>query len=292
MRATSNGVRIWAGAAAVGLWLTGTAPAAAPALRVPYRLTETQHLLIRARVNGKGPLHFIVDTGAPAVYLSKDGAARVGVAPDAGGWGTLPAMELEGGLQLGAVPARIEEPPQLTGMNAMGLAGTRLDGVLGYQLLARYRMEFDLAEGVMEWTKLEYEPPPLQGLKELTGGKPVALPGAGALETISRLAGMLLRRPPQEVAYRGYLGLELTENPAGPMVAAVLPGSPAAQAGVKPGDRVAQVAVGGAAPTAVRTTADVLRAAAAAQPGAEVVLQVQRGTDPLRLAVRAGKEAL
>lgn len=31
--------------------------------RVPYRLTDTNHLLVRVRIDGKGPFNFLVDTG-------------------------------------------------------------------------------------------------------------------------------------------------------------------------------------------------------------------------------------
>ena len=37
---------------------------------VPYRLSKTQHVLVRAKINGKGPYNFIVDTGAPALFVS------------------------------------------------------------------------------------------------------------------------------------------------------------------------------------------------------------------------------
>jgi hypothetical protein len=30
---------------------------------VPYRLTKPKHILVRARINGKGPYNFIIDTG-------------------------------------------------------------------------------------------------------------------------------------------------------------------------------------------------------------------------------------
>ena len=46
--------------------------------RIPYRLDETQHLAVRAKLNGRGPYNFIVDTGAPAVFIAKDVAARCG----------------------------------------------------------------------------------------------------------------------------------------------------------------------------------------------------------------------
>lgn len=46
------------------------APATQPTSRptpVPFRLTDTNHILIRLKINGKGPFNFIVDTGAPAM---------------------------------------------------------------------------------------------------------------------------------------------------------------------------------------------------------------------------------
>ena len=45
-------------------------PARAPdpqigqSFQVPYRLTDTNHFLVRARINGKGPFNFLVDSGA------------------------------------------------------------------------------------------------------------------------------------------------------------------------------------------------------------------------------------
>ena len=42
--------------------------------QVPYKLTEVKHVLIRAKINGKGPFNFIIDTGAPALFVSKKAA--------------------------------------------------------------------------------------------------------------------------------------------------------------------------------------------------------------------------
>jgi len=30
--------------------------------QIPYRLSETKHVIVRAKINGKGPYNFIVDT--------------------------------------------------------------------------------------------------------------------------------------------------------------------------------------------------------------------------------------
>ena len=40
----------------------GATPAGRP-FRVPYRLTDTNHYLVRVRINGKGPFNFLVDSG-------------------------------------------------------------------------------------------------------------------------------------------------------------------------------------------------------------------------------------
>jgi hypothetical protein len=33
-------------------------------LEIPYKLTDTKHVLVRAKINGKGPFNLILDTGA------------------------------------------------------------------------------------------------------------------------------------------------------------------------------------------------------------------------------------
>ena len=43
-------------------------------------------------------------------------------------------------------------------MNGMGLAGLEIHGLMGYQLLAKYRMEIDFTRDKMTWTELDYKP--------------------------------------------------------------------------------------------------------------------------------------
>ena len=52
---------------------------AGPAVDVPYRLTIPKHLMVRARINGKGPFNFILDTGAPALFFTEAVAKKAGV---------------------------------------------------------------------------------------------------------------------------------------------------------------------------------------------------------------------
>ena len=57
-------------------------PAIGTTYQVPYRVTNTNHYLVRVRVNGKGPFNFLVDSGAPALYVGTEAAKKIGIEPD------------------------------------------------------------------------------------------------------------------------------------------------------------------------------------------------------------------
>src|SRR6516225_8768808 len=109
---------------------------------VPYRLTAPKHVLIRAKINGKGPFNFILDTGAPAVFITNKVAEKVGAKPDKTGWASFDRFEIEGGLVVPKTTGRVEDLFQLDGMNGLGLAGAEVHGVIGYNVIARHRIEF------------------------------------------------------------------------------------------------------------------------------------------------------
>src|SRR6266704_386511 len=102
---------IWMGLCLLALLLGGSAsgdesakktePAKAgewKAIEVPYRLTDVKHVLIRAKINGKGPFNFILDTGAPALFVSTAVCKKLGIEPDKNGWGAFDRFEIEGGV--------------------------------------------------------------------------------------------------------------------------------------------------------------------------------------------------
>ena len=126
---------------------------------VPYRLTDTHHTLVRVKINGKGPFNFIIDTGCPVLLISEPVGKKLGLDK---GWATLDSLTLEGGLEMTKVKARIETPFQIEGMNGMGLAGVELHGLMGYTVLAKYKMDFDYTELKMKWTPVKTEPLPPQ----------------------------------------------------------------------------------------------------------------------------------
>jgi hypothetical protein len=167
---------------------------------VPYRLTDTHHTLVRVKINGKGPFNFVVDTGCPVFLIAEPVGKKIGLK---NGWVTLDKLEMEGGLELTKVKARVETPFQIEGMNAMGLPGVELHGLMGYTVLAKYKMEFDFTTKQMVWTPVKTEPLP-----------PLA---------------------------RGFFGFEMEEKDGEVRIKNVLADSPAAKAGLKKGDRIVRI---------------------------------------------------
>src|SRR5262249_30715360 len=130
--------------------------------------TAANHVVVRAKINGKGPFNFILDTGAPALFVAVPVGKKAKVKADDDGWADLDRFEIEGGLVIKKARARIETPFQLEGMNGMGMAGMEVHGLLGYNLLAKYRMTFDFTNDKLIFTELDYKPK-----------QPVSLKGKG-----------------------------------------------------------------------------------------------------------------
>jgi membrane-associated protease RseP (regulator of RpoE activity) len=253
-----------------------------PTYQVPYRLTNVLHVMVRTKINGKGPYNFIIDTGAPIVILTKEAGKKLGLKGDKKGWTTVERLDVEGGITRPKVKILLETPFQLEGMNAMGLAGAEIHGILGYTFLAQYRLGFDFTRDRMTWTELPFKPPPPQPL----GKKEAAPPDLGFVATLMKVMSLLVGRPPPpEIAPRGYLGMELAEaDDGGVMVKAVLAGSPAAKARLLAGDRIEQVQG-----KAVKNAAEVHRRAAKVTAGQEVRLTIRRSDEILQISVTAGE---
>jgi hypothetical protein len=217
-----------------GLAIADTpAPAAkAKPAAVPYRLTDTMHVLVRAKLNGKGPFNFILDTGAPAVFITTKVAEQIGAKTDPKGWAALDRCVLEGGLNIDKAQVRVEDLFQLEGMNGMGLAGAPIHGVIGYNVIARYRIEYDFTRDKLVWHPLDFEPlaVPIMG----KGGAPG---GLDAMGSIMKLFGTLMGGQANlQSRLRGFVGVELEAGK--PVVERVIADSPADRAGLKPGDRL------------------------------------------------------
>jgi hypothetical protein len=266
---------------------------------VPYHLTDTNHFLVRVRINGKGPFNFLVDSGAPALFLATETAKKAGVKPAANSFFTpIDRLDIEGGARLSKVKARVEDIFQLVGMNALGLPGKSIDGILGFTILARFRLEIDPTQDRMTWTRLDAEPrePPVPARGR--GDDARAPAGVQAMNMLGPLAKGLAffmgKQPEEEHHPRGFLGLEwdsagsMKPGQSGLRVRHVLDGSPAAKAGLKAGDQVLRVR-----DRRVDSLEAVRAALAEVREGATVSLIIRRSsgadTHELRLVITAGE---
>src|SRR5581483_1684665 len=145
--------------------------------QIPYRLTNTKHVLVRAKINDKGPFNFIIDTGAPTLFVGTKVCKKLGIEPAADGWGVFDKFEIEGGAIVSKARGRVADPFQLEGMNGLGLAGSELHGIIGYTILARFRLEVDFTRDKMTWTRLNFIPRTPMGFEGKGGGQ-------GGLEAI------------------------------------------------------------------------------------------------------------
>lgn len=281
----------------LGLFLTAVALAPASpgpdsavgtSYQIPYRRTETNHFLVRVRINGKGPFNFLVDSGAPALYIATETAKKVGLdIPKDDFWAPVDQIDFEGGARLTRLKARIEDPFQLIGMNALGLPGASIDGILGFTILARFRLEIDPTRDRMTWTRIDYEPKDPFIPKHQPNDKPPAgVQAMNILGPAAKLAAALTggKQPEDEVHPRGFLGLELKETAQGVGVARVFAKTPAAKANIKEGDVIVRLKG-----QEVKTPKALWNAVSELRPGDRVPLLLKRGSESVDLVIIAGE---
>jgi hypothetical protein len=248
---------------------------------VPYRLTDTKHVMVRIKLNGKGPFNFIIDTGAPALIMTEATAKKAGGKED-GSWTKFDTLEIEGGVKIDDARGLAIDPFQLKGMNSLGLAGVELHGMIGYHILARYKIEYDFTEPKLKWTPVDFKVPDPKRVKIDKDG------GQGSLEMIGSLMQMLSAfggiKPNFNVVPRGFLGAELEAQKDELIVKSVLAGGPADKAGLKPGDRI-ETAKG----KSLTKPEDLLEAVKKLPEGSSLKLSIKRGEDTKDITVELGK---
>ena len=253
----------------------------AAAIEVPYRLTDTKHVLVRVKLNGQGPFNFILDTGAPAVFIPNKIAKKIGLKLDDKGWGEFDKFAIEGGLVVEKARTRVEDLFQLEGMNGMGMAGVELHGVIGYNVLAQFRITYDFTADKLQWVHLkDFEPPVVKPIGK--GGSGGGLDMMGGV--MKMMAGLMGVKPNFDIAPTGFLGLEYDEKKDGLYVKAVLKDSPADKGGIAAGDKIESIRT-----ASIDDASDLKKVLAKAKVGDSLKFTVLRGKESKTLTVELGK---
>jgi hypothetical protein len=263
---------------------------------IPYKLTDTKHVLVRAKINGKGPFNLILDTGAPAVFITKPVAKKAGVDVDEKGWGAFKSFEVEGGLKVDKVKARVEDLIQVDGMNSLGLAGVELHGVIGYNVLAKFRVQYDFTADKLVFELLEGFEPPAPEKIEVKDGDDIQSMGP-LIKFLAALSGI---KPNFDIVPRGFVGIEFDDAKGSVVIKKVLAGSPADKAGFKAGDIIESVKVTkpGTKPddkkddakvTDIASGKDLSTALAKAGVSTKLKITVKRGAKSEELTIELGK---
>src|SRR5947207_15107907 len=86
-------------------------------VKVAFDMLPSRHLVVQAKVNGKGPYRFIFDTGAPIMLLSRKVGREAGLSDKDAAGKKRPAA-------FGAVPGQVTlGTPELGGLTAEDLPG-------------------------------------------------------------------------------------------------------------------------------------------------------------------------
>lgn len=254
-------------------------------VEIPYRLTDTQHVMVRVKINGKGPFNFIIDTGAPAFIMTEAVAKKVGAKSEKP-WVTFDKVELEGGLVIDKPKGIATDMFQLKGMNSMGLAGCELHGVIGYNILAQYRIQYDFTATKLVWTPVKFEVPAPKRIARKDDK--VDMSGQGGLELMGEIMPFLAAlggiKPNYDYRPRGFAGIELEEKSGDLIVKNIIAESPAAKAGLKTGDKIT-VAKG----KTIESASDLLDAIAKLPIGTKLKLNVKRGDESREVTIELGK---
>jgi hypothetical protein len=234
---------------------------------VPFKMLPSNHMVVEAKLNGKGPYRFIFDLGAPVTLLSNTVAEATGAisksAPrsflmSARGEGKVERMEF-GLLEAKDVPVIVMDHPALRALS--GIFSRPLAGIIGYTFWAHYRMTIDYQAREMTFAPVDYE------VRNLMEDLPARLSGSKEAKTV-----VLAPR-----AMFG-LGVGAPGGAAGVPITRVVPGSAADEAGLHEGDLI--TTLDGRWTTSV---ADVYHAAEKVAPRHETSVEILREGKPLTL---------
>src|SRR5262245_49400269 len=248
---------------------------------VPYQLTTSRHVLVRAKINGKGPYNFVFDTSAPVLIMAKKLSESLKIDSDNNGWATLDKFELEGGVVLENTVARFDNLYQLEGMNGLGLAGVEIHGLIGYPILARFRITYDFNQPKLSLVKLDNQLEEIPRQK-LRGGAPGGLSALwSVMKGVGKLFGM---GPPPKPLARGFFGFTVKEIDGKIVVTNVVSKGPADLAELRENEVISAISS-----TDVTSIANVQKALKESKPGDRINFTIRSGDSTREVTVECGR---
>jgi PDZ domain-containing protein/aspartyl protease len=246
---------------------------------VKFDLVTSGHFIVKAKLNGHGPYNLIFDTGAPTSLITPKIAKEAGLTKDAKDKPLIPLFGMMGQVtvkdfQVGDVKAEgvnamiMNHPTVEAFSDAFKEKYGSIEGIVGFPFFARYKMTVDYAAKEMTFVPSGYKP------------------GDVMQDLMQTVMGSIGSNKPQPkvAAPAGLWGLEVTkgksDEDAGVDVKAVLSGGPAADAGLKAGDRI--LTIDGRWTDSVP---DTYTAASFVKPGRSVVVVVKRDGKEVKLTV-------
>jgi membrane-associated protease RseP (regulator of RpoE activity) len=194
-------------------------------------LLKTQHMVVKVKVNDRGPFTLVFDTGAPFTLLSNKVGKEAEVfdkdfkKPFFALFGMMGQVKIKS-LQVGdakveGTSAMVMDHPTVSLMAQ--ILNRPIEGIVGFPFFARFKMTIDYQTKELTLVPSDYDPPDM--IAKLT-----AMMSGGASPKKKFLAPGAL--------FGVKVAKEATDQEAGVTIAEVFAGSPAAEAGLEPGDRL------------------------------------------------------
>jgi hypothetical protein len=242
-------------------------------VQVPFDLLATKHIIVKVKINGKGPYRMIFDTGAPVSTVNTRTAKEAGLISKTGGWGGLDLFgsidqvkikKLEvGKLKAENQPAIVIDHPTV---EVVSQIWGPIEGIIGFPFFARYRMTLDYQSKEMTFAVNGYEPG----------------------DIVQKLMTLLTSRDKpatQTLSSAGVWGFSVekaaSDKDPGVTVTKVFPDSPATSGGIRAGDRLLTLD-----DRWTDSVADCYAAAGHVNPGTPAQVRVLRDRKEIKLIIK------
>ena len=243
----------------------------APSSDGALELLKTRHIAVPVKINGKGPVRLVFDTGSPITFVRAGAAQQIGLISEKtakgfslGGLRTMvQAKTVESaGAEAKDLNVVIMDHPTV---DLIGQFTGGLDGILGFSFFARFRTVIDYAAGTISFEPNGYSP------EEVFGGI---------------MRRVFLGVPDEKVlAPPALWGVRIDNAPGGGvLITGVHDGSAAESAGLKKGDIITSLD-----DRWTDSVHELYQAASGVPAGESASVKVKRGSETLEIAITPRK---